>query len=147
MLTLLSDKEIHQIHSYMTEMATTVENLTRVLGGAQTVHLDMGQTPSVSPQQKATRKTASIASEAPGKSQSKTRMAHRPGRGNAVLTAKKVAEIKHWLSKGKSTSTLARQFKVHWSTINCIKHGKTWKNIQPAESTPVKPLEIVEIRK
>jgi hypothetical protein len=78
------------------------------------------------------------------KSQRKTRVSHRSGRGNAVLTASKVAEIKHWLAEGKSTATLARQFKVHWSTVNCIKHGKTWKNIQAA---PAKPLEILEIRK
>jgi hypothetical protein len=139
MLTLLSDTEVHQLHCYLTELSGAIDNLTHILGGAQTVQFEV---PAPMPQ-----KTLQVSDTPRIKSQRKTRVSHRSGRGNAVLTASKVAEIKHWLAEGKSTATLARQFKVHWSTVNCIKHGKTWKNIQAATAAPAKPLEILEIRK
>jgi hypothetical protein len=139
MLTLLSDTEVHQLHCYLTELTGVVDNLTRTLGGAQTVQFEV---PAPMPQ-----KTLQVSDTPRTKSQRKTRVSHRSGRGNAVLTASKVAEIKHWLAEGKSTAALARQFHVHWSTVNCIKHGKTWKNIQASATAPAKPLEILEIRK
>jgi hypothetical protein len=139
MLTLLSDTEVHQLHCYLTELTGVVDNLTHILLGAQTVQFEV-PTP-VRPQPLPGSDTPRTTS------QRKTRVSHRSGRGNAVLTATKVAEIKHWLAEGKSTAALARQFHVHWSTVNCIKHGKTWKNIQAATAAPAKPLEILEIRK
>jgi hypothetical protein len=139
MLTLLSDTEVHQLHCYLTELSSAIDNLTHILGGAQTVQFEVPAHVRQKPLQ---------VSDTPRiKSQRKTRVSHRSGRGNAVLTASKVAEIKHWLAEGKSTASLARQFKVHWSTVNCIKHGKTWKNIQATATAPAKPLEILEIRK
>ncbi len=139
MLTLLSDTEVHQLHCYLTELTGVVDNLTHILLGAQTVQFEVPAPVRQQPVQ---------VSDTPRiKSQRKTRVSHRSGRGNAVLTPSKVAEIKHWLAEGKSTATLARQFHVHWSTVNCIKHGKTWKNIQAATVAPAKPLEILEIRK
>ena len=63
------------------------------------------------------------------KSQSKTRKSRRKDR--AVLTEAKVLEIKRQLAAGgKSVSKIAREFGVHSTTINCIKFGKTWKNVQ-----------------
>jgi hypothetical protein len=66
------------------------------------------------------------------KSQSKTRKSSRKGRrGVAVLTEAKVLEIKRQLADGgKSVAAIARDFGVHITTINCIKWGKTWKNVQ-----------------
>jgi hypothetical protein len=66
------------------------------------------------------------------KSQSKTRKSSRKGkRGVAVLTEAKVLEIKRQLADGgKSVAKIAKEFGVHVTTINCIKWGKTWKNVQ-----------------
>ena len=73
------------------------------------------------------------------KSQSKTRKSSRKGkRGVAVLTEGKVLEIKRQLADGgKSVAKIAREFGVHVATINCIKWGKTWKNVQLQQPTPV----------
>jgi hypothetical protein len=72
-------------------------------------------------------------------SQSKTRKSSRKGkRGVAVLTEVKVLEIKRQLAAGgKSVAKIAREFGVHTTTINCIKWGKTWKNVQLQQATPV----------
>jgi hypothetical protein len=134
MLTLLSDKEIHQLHCYLNELTTAVENLTHILGGAQTVNLEI--------EQPARQKAVQVSDTPKPQSQSKTRKSSRKGR--AVLNEAKVAEIKRLLASGKTANAVAREYKVHFSTINCIKWGRTWKNIQPAVA---KPLEIVEIRK
>ena len=73
------------------------------------------------------------------KSQSKTRKSSRKGRrGVAVLTEAKVLEIKRQLADGgKSVAKIAKEFGVHVTTINCIKWGKTWKNVQLQQPTPV----------
>jgi hypothetical protein len=73
------------------------------------------------------------------KSQSKTRKSSRKGRrGVAVLTEGKVLEIKRQLADGgKSVAKIAKEFGVHVTTINCIKWGKTWKNVQLQQPTPV----------
>jgi len=73
------------------------------------------------------------------KSQSKTRKSSRKGkRGHSVLTEAKVLEIKRQLADGsKSVAKIAREFGVHVTTINCIKWGKTWKNVQLQQPTPV----------
>lgn len=65
-------------------------------------------------------------------SQSKTRKSSRKGkRGVSVLTEPKVLEIKRQLAAGeKSVAKIAREYGVHVTTINCIKWGKTWKNVQ-----------------
>lgn len=72
-------------------------------------------------------------------SQSKTRKSSRKGkRGPAVLTEAKVLEIKRQLANGgKTVAAIAREFGVHITTINCIKWGKTWKNVQLQQPTPV----------
>ena len=72
-------------------------------------------------------------------SQSKTRKSSRKGkRGVAVLNDAKVMEIKRQLAAGgKSVAKIAREFGVHATTINCIKWGKTWKNVQIQQPTPV----------
>lgn len=133
MLTLLSDKEINQLHAHLTELTGAVENLTLILGGAQTVAVETERTAPRLPLQQ-THKP---------KSQGKTRKS-RPGkRGVSVLNEKKVAEIKRQLNAGgKSVAKIARDFGVHATTINCIKWGKTWKEVVPAEA---KLPEIVEI--
>ena len=74
-----------------------------------------------------------------GKSQVKTPKSSRKGRhGVSVLTDTKVLEIKRQLANGgKSVAKIAKEFGVHVTTINCIKWGKTWKNVQLQQPTPV----------
>jgi hypothetical protein len=143
MLTLLSDTEVHQLHCHITELTQVLDNLTRTLGGAQTVQFEV---PAPLPQ-KTLPGSDTPRTESASKSQSKTRKSSRKRR--AVLTEQKVAEIKRLLAAGKAATAVARDYKVHFSTINCIKWGRTWKNIQPAATAtaPAKPLEILEIRK
>jgi DNA-binding NarL/FixJ family response regulator len=135
MLTLLSDKEINQLHTYMTELTTTVENLTRILGGAQTVAFDVEQPTSIKP-----AKVVAPVQE----SQPKTRVYKARKAGKTSLSARQVAEIKRLLRDGTSATDIARRYKVHYTTVYAIKSGRSWKNIQPAGA---KPLEILEIRK
>lgn len=139
MLTILSDKEINQLHSYMTELTATVENLTRILGGAQTVAFDV-ETPS-------SQKRVQVSGTPTRKSLSATHVSKRrknSGQGNASLSARQVAEIKRLLRDGTSAAEISRRYKVHYTTVYAIKSGRSWKNVQPAGA---KPLEIVEILK
>jgi hypothetical protein len=86
-----------------------------------------------------TEKAVRTTSVQKAKSQSKTRKSSRKGRrGVAVLTEGKVLEIKRQLADGeKSVAKIAKEFGVHVTTINCIKWGKTWKNVQLQQPTPV----------
>jgi len=143
MLTLLSDTEVHQLHCYLTELSGAIDNLTRTLGGAQTVQFEV---PAPLPQ-KTLQVSDTPRTKSASKSQSKTRKSSRKSKGRAVLNEQKVAEIKRLLAAGKAATAVARDYKVHFSTINCIKWGRTWKNIQPAAAATAKPLEILEIRK
>lgn len=143
MLTLLSDKEINQLQAYTAEMLGIAENINLIIGQAQTIDIGTDQavrTSSVHTSQKRVRVSDTPASHG------KSHVSHRKGkRGVSVLTAKKVAEIKRQLLVGgKTVAALAKEYRVHPTTINCIKFNKTWKEVQPAT---VKPLEIVEIRK
>lgn len=78
-----------------------------------------------------------VRTKAVRQSQSKTRKSSRKGkRGVAVLTEPKVLEIKRQLAAGgKSVGKIAKEFGVHPTTINCIKWGKTWKNVQLQQET------------
>ena len=52
-------------------------------------------------------------------------------RGRTLLTTDKVIEIKRQLAAGdKSSAQIARDFKIHITTLNLIKRGKTWKDVQ-----------------
>jgi hypothetical protein len=138
MLTLLSDTEVHQLHCYLTELTGVVDNLTHILLGAQTVQFEVPTPVRQQPVQVSDTPRLKSASQ----SQSKTRKSSRKRR--AVLNEKKVAEIKRLLAAGQQANAVAREYKVHFSTIHSIKKGRTWKNIQPMAA---KPLEILEIRK
>jgi hypothetical protein len=119
MITLLSDREVHQLTSYVTEIAAAMDNITFIIGGAQTVHMDeTAITPSVlAPQEKA-----------PVLSQPKTRKSKRHAK--AVLTERKVLDIKRRLAAGERAAAICTDYKVHVTTINAIKYGKTWAHVQ-----------------
>ena len=119
MITLLSDREVHQLTSYVTEIAAAMDNITFIIGGAQTVHMDEAViTPSV---------LAPI-EKAPKQSQTKTRKSKRHAR--ALLTERKVLDIKRRLAAGERAAIICRDYKVHVTTINAIKYGKTWAHVQ-----------------
>ena len=119
MITLLSDREVHQLTSYVTEIAAAMDNITFIIGGAQTVHLDETTvTPSV----------LAPVEVAPVQSQPKTRKSKRHAR--ALLTERKVLDIKRRLAAGERAAIICRDYKVHVTTINAIKYGKTWAHVQ-----------------
>jgi hypothetical protein len=119
MITLLSDREVHQLTSYVTEIAAAMDNITFIIGGAQTVTWDQ---PTV------TKSVLAPATTAPVKSQPKTRKSKRHAR--ALLTVTKVMEIKRRLAAGEKAGSICRDYKVHVTTINSIKYGKTWNHVQ-----------------
>lgn len=119
MITLLSDREVHQLTSYVTEIATAMDNITFIIGGAQTASWEQ---PTI------TKSVLAPADTAPVKSQPKTRKSKRHAR--ASLTVSKVMEIKRRLAAGEKAGAICRDYKVHVTTINSIKYGKTWNHVQ-----------------
>ena len=119
MITLLSDRDTHQLASYVTEIESALENIVLIIGGAQTVHLDQPTT---------TKSVLAPVENVPVKSQTKTRKSKRHAR--ASLTATKVMEIKRRLAAGDKAGAICRDYKVHVTTINAIKYGKTWNHVQ-----------------
>ena len=47
----------------------------------------------------------------------------------AKLSDEKVREIRLKVSRGMSRASLAREYSVHWHSINHILLGKTWKHV------------------
>lgn len=119
MITLLSDREVHQLMSYVTEITAAMDNITFIIGGAQTVTWDQ---PAV------TKSVLAPADTAPVKSQPKTRKSKRHAK--AILTEGKVLDIKRRLAAGERAALICRDYKVHVTTINAIKYGKTWNHVQ-----------------
>jgi anti-sigma28 factor (negative regulator of flagellin synthesis) len=146
MLTLLSDTEIKQLQAYTVEILGIAENINLLIGQAQSIETDPAVRTNAVPQE---HKTLRVSDTSTGVSHSKSRASSRKGqRGVSVLNTKKVADIRRQLlTGGKTVAVLAREYRVHTSTINCIKWNKTWKQVQPSAVGTVKPLEIMEIRK
>jgi hypothetical protein len=119
MITLLSDREVHQLTSYVTEITAAMDNITFIIGGAQTVHMDEA---AIAPTVLAPADTA------PVKSQPKTRKSKRHAK--AILTERKVLDIKRRLAAGERAAAICTDYKVHVTTINAIKYGKTWAHVQ-----------------
>ena len=119
MITLLSDRETHQLTSYVTEIAAAMDNITFIIGGAQTVHMDEA---AIAPT------VLAPVEKAPVQSQVKTRKSKRHAK--AILTERKVLEIKRRLAAGERAAIICRDYKVHVTTINAIKYGKTWNHVQ-----------------
>jgi len=125
MLTLLSDKETQDLLTNIQAASDIIQNLTRIVGCAQTVTLELGQS---------TPETVKTVKQP--QSQSKTRVSRRKKR--EMLSEADVREIKRMLiAKELSAVKIAKRYKVHPTTINCIKYGKTWKHVEPAVSNVV----------
>jgi hypothetical protein len=119
MITLLSDREVHQLTSYVTEIATAMDNITFIIGGAQTATWEQ---PTI------TKSVLAPVDTAPVKSQPKTRKSKRHAK--AILTERKVLDIKRRLAAGERAAAICTDYKVHVTTINAIKYGKTWNHVQ-----------------
>lgn len=125
MLTIFSDTQVRALSDSISTIHKHLAQIESVLAASQTVNFE-GVTAA---------KTAPVAKKE--KSQVKTRVSRR-GRGRRALTAKQVLEIKRRLAAGDGATAISRDFKVHLTTINCIKTGKTWKHValqQPAAVT------------
>jgi hypothetical protein len=111
---ILSDQQFQQI-------TTALEQAFVAINAAQHVEIDLTTKSAVTITKPATKPA----------SQSKSHVSRRKGkRGVQVLNETKVLEIKRQLAEGgKSVAAIARHFGVHVTTINCIRTGKTWKNV------------------
>lgn len=112
---ILSDAQAASLRSAVAEV-------NAILDGASFVSLDSAPAKRTSP------------AETP-KSQVKTRVSRRK-RGKRALNAEQVGIIKAKLASGQGATAIAREFGVHATTVNCIKYGKTWKDV-PAAVTEV----------
>jgi antirestriction protein ArdC len=125
MLTLLSDKETHDLLTNIQAASDIIQNLTRIVGCAQTVTLELEQ-----------KTPETVKTVKQPQSQTKTRVSRRKKR--EMLREADVREIKRILiAKELSAVKLAKRYGVHPTTINCIKYGKTWKHVEPAVSNVV----------
>ena len=119
MLTILSDREAYQLASYVTEMNTALSNIMVIIAAAQTVQVD----------DKPVHKPAVLAAAGTSTTKTKTKSTkHRKTRN--MLNEKKVLEIKRRLAQGEKAGSICRDFRVHVTTINSIKYGKTWQHVQ-----------------
>jgi len=128
---ILSEAQFDQIIKALDDARFAVDT-------CQHVELDL-VTPKQTIALTAINKSVRTAAVQKPQSQSKTRKSSRKGqRGVTVLTEAKVLEIKRQLAAGgKTVAKIAREFGVHVTTINCIKWGKTWKNVQLQQIAPV----------
>lgn len=118
MLTILSDTQVRLLSDSIKTIEEQIGELRSIMEASQTVNFDGA--------------TKTVATPAPRKqreSQVKTRKS-RGKRGHNALNANQVLEIKRRLAAGEGATAISRDYKVHLTTINCIKWGKTWKHVQ-----------------
>ena len=123
MLTILSDTQVRTLSDSIKTIDQHLATIQTLLATSQTVNFE-GTTPTVKSPQAPT----------PAKSQTKTRKSPRKYR---ALNTKQVLEIKRRLANGEGATAISRDYKVHLTTINCIKWGKTWKHVSLNQSAPV----------
>ncbi len=122
---ILSDAQAAALRTALTEINT-------ILDGASFVSLDSAPV-------RTTSAPVQVSDAPKPQSQAKTRKSSsKRGRGHRALTEAKVREIKGLLAGGASAASVARSFGVHVTTVNLIKWGKTWKQVDAA-----KPAEVV----
>ena len=117
MLTILSDTQVRILSDSIKAINEQLGELQSVLESSQTVNFEGA--------------TKTVATPAPRKqreSQPKTHASRR--RKYRSLSASQVLEIKRRLAAGEGATAISREFKVHLTTINSIKWGKTWKHIE-----------------
>ena len=109
MLTILSDTQVRTL-------SDSIKTIQGILESSQTVNFDGP----------ATTVKAPTPVKQP-KSQSKTRGSSP--RKYRSLDMAQVIQIKTRLAAGEGATAISRDYKVHLTTINAIKWGKTWKHV------------------
>lgn len=125
MLTILSDTQVRLLADSIKTIQEQLGELQSVLESSHTVNFDVAAKPVTAPAPRKQRE-----------SQVKTRASRRK-RGYRALTASQVLEIKRRLAAGEGASSISREFKVHLSTVNAIKWGKTWKHVSLQQTEAV----------
>jgi hypothetical protein len=122
MLTILSDTEVSAIADFVKSITDQLGAIQGVLDASQTVAFE---TPTATV-------AAPPAPKPPRKYQSqggtrKTRKTRRKQR--EALNTVQVLQIKKRLAGGEGATAISRDYKVHLTTINAIKQGRTWKHV------------------
>lgn len=122
MLTILSDTEVSAIADFVKSITDQLGAIQGVLDASQTVAFE---TPTATV-------AAPPAPKPPRKYQSqggtrKTRKTCRKQR--EALNTVQVLQIKKRLAGGEGATAISRDYKVHLTTINAIKQGRTWKHV------------------
>jgi transcriptional regulator with PAS, ATPase and Fis domain len=108
-MIILTDAQVVELHNRIGQIQRLIEN-------AQVIKTATAQPKTVTEQTTKAPKTITRARRA------------RPGR--TLLTTDQVIEIKRQLAAGdKSSAQIARDFKIHITTLSLIKRGKTWKDV------------------
>ena len=123
MLTILSDTQVRTLSDSIKTIDQHLATIQTLLATCQTVNFD-GTTPVV----KSPKTTAQA------ESQSET---HKSRRKYRALNTRQVLEIKRRLAKGEGATSISRDYKVHLTTINSIKWGRTWKHVTLQQAAPV----------
>jgi len=118
MLTILSDTQVRLLSDSIKTIEEQLGKLRSIMESSQTVNFEV-----------ASSKPATPAPRKQRESQVKTRASRRK-RGHNALNANQVLEIKRRLAAGEGSTAISKDYKVHLTTINCIKWGKTWKHVQ-----------------
>jgi hypothetical protein len=102
----------------LVELGNRISQIQRIIDSAQVIKATAAQPKTVT----------ETVSAAPKPLVSK----RRKGRTRRVmLSVEQVVDIKRRLATGEeSTAQIARDYGVHFTTVNLIKHGKTWKEVQ-----------------
>ena len=119
MLTILSATEVSAIADFVKSITDQLGAIQHVLDASQTVTVEAPTaTVAAPPQPKPPRKY---------QSHSGTRKTRRKQR--EALNTVQVLQIKKRLAGGEGATAISRDYKVHLTTINAIKYGKTWKHV------------------
>lgn len=120
MLTILSDTEVSAIADFVKAITDQLGAIQGVLDASQTVAFE---TPA-----------AVVAAPPPPpkppkkhRTQGTTRKSRRKQR--EALNTVQVLQIKKRLAGGEGATAISRDYKVHLTTINAIKQGRTWKHV------------------
>jgi hypothetical protein len=120
MLTILSDTEVSAIADFVKSITDQLGAIQGVLDASQTVAFE---TPA-----------AVVAAPPPPpkppkkhRTQGTTRKSRRKQR--EALNTVQVLQIKKRLAGGEGATAISRDYKVHLTTINAIKQGRTWKHV------------------
>ncbi len=124
---ILSDQQFQQI-------TAALEQAFVAINAAQHVEIDLNKPKQTIPLPAGEElvRTKSVR-----QSQIKTRKSKPKRKVRGALTESNVLEIKRMLNNNsRSMAQIARDFGVHYTTVNHIKAGKTWKHVTLQQEQP-----------